>query len=51
MILPGDELTAKLCHTGMLVSNIVVSVETFYVFMGQGSQESGMGIHSAHAAW
>jgi hypothetical protein len=25
------------------LGNIVVSVETFHVFMGQGSQESGMG--------
>ena len=58
-ILPGDELTAKLRHTG----NIVVSVETsnsrekvlqgtaevaqpstFYVFMGQGSEECSMGM-------
>lgn len=28
MVLPGDELTVKLRHTGMLAGNIVVSVET-----------------------
>jgi len=28
MVLPGDELTVKLCHVGMREGNIVVSIET-----------------------
>ncbi|TFK33214.1 fatty acid synthase [Crucibulum laeve] len=28
MVLPGDELNVKLCHTGMRDGNIVVSIET-----------------------